>query len=241
MKMIIKPFTVTVMAVLFCMVFIACYEEPEIPPLYGDWKERIERGRKKYNDFRYKIEDGEIKILRYEGEGGTVTIPAEIEEIPVTTIGLYAFRETKLTEIIIPDSITTIGEMAFFDNELTDLFIPDSVKKIEYYAFASNKLTSVTISHSITIIEYGIFYNNKLTSVIIPNGVTKVYHDAFGFNPLVEITIGKNVSLNDFAFSSVSIDHFIVGGFFAETYKENGRLAGTYTRPDVYSAVWTRQ
>jgi hypothetical protein len=61
---------------------------------------------------------------------------------------------------------------------------------------------------------------------------------------LVEVTIGKNVSLRLYAFSNfVDIDGTFathIENGFAETYNNNGKLAGTYTRPDTTSNVWTR-
>jgi len=58
---------------------------------------------------------------------------------------------------------------------------------------------------------------------------------------LVEITIGVNVSLNRDAIGGVLIDGSYIPSGFVETYSNNGRLAGTYTRPDTDSNDWTRQ
>jgi hypothetical protein len=66
-----------------------------------------------------------------------------------------------------------------------------------------------------------------------------------GIHTLVEITIGKNVSINSEA-DIGAFDRFQFGGYyepsgFVTTYNNNGRLAGTYTRTDMTSNVWTRQ
>ena len=55
----------------------------------------------------------------------------------VTSIGAYAFRYcTGLTSIVIPNSVTSIGEGAFVNCEgLTSIDIPDSVINIENSAF----------------------------------------------------------------------------------------------------------
>jgi hypothetical protein len=295
----VKLFFVTVMAALLSMAIIACdpseppdeignIPPPPLPPP-EQWWNQIESGGEIYDDFRYKIEDGGIRIIRYEGEGGTVSIPAEIKEIPVTTIGIYAFRETELTGIVIPDSVTYIGEYAFEKNQLASVVIPDSVTSIGKYAFANNlltgvvipnsvtfiesgafsynqltdvvipdsvtyigglafsgnQLTSVTISENVTEIAFGSFSSNRLAWVVIPNSVTSIQQYAFSENDLVKVTIGKNVSIRLYAFSNFeyignNLSTDIENGF-AETYNNNGRLAGTYTRPDATSTVWTRQ
>ena len=93
--------------------------------------------------------------LNEEGAGYTVTgigtatdtdivIPSEYNDLPVTSIGDYAFSEcTSLTSVDIPDSVTSIGSSAFFYcTSLTSIDIPDSVTSIGDWAFDS--CTSLT-------------------------------------------------------------------------------------------------
>ncbi|HUD82558.1 MAG TPA: leucine-rich repeat protein, partial [Candidatus Saccharimonadales bacterium] len=57
-----------------------------------------------------------LTITSYSGPGGTVTIPATINNLPVTAIGTNAFYgNTSLTSVIIPISVTNIEYEAFGD------------------------------------------------------------------------------------------------------------------------------
>ncbi|WP_461251912.1 leucine-rich repeat protein, partial [Treponema sp. R8-4-B8] len=91
-------------------------------------------------------------------------------------------------------------------------------------------LTNITLSHSITSINPGTFRNNLLTSVTIPNNITFIGDNAFYSNPITSVTIGANVEINN-----------AIPGNFANSYQNNGKTAGIYTRPDTLSEIWTKQ
>jgi hypothetical protein len=172
------------------------------------------------SDFKAKPIDGgkSVQITDYVGDKWEVGIPSKIQNLPVTHIGEEAFENKKLTKVTIPNSVTTIGKYAFSDNQLTNVTIPNSVTTIADSAFSDNQLTSVTIPNSVTSIGDYAFDNNQLTS----------------------ITIGAN--LNGYAFGNFSIAR---GGWssigFTEAYNNNGKAAGTYTRPDAKSTTWTKK
>jgi len=64
----------------------------------------------KFGDFEWYVDKkGEVRISRYTGAGGDVTVPPKIEGKPVIYIGGYAFRHCdKLESVILPNSITAI-------------------------------------------------------------------------------------------------------------------------------------
>ena len=68
-----------------------------------------------YGAFRYAIEYGEITITDFDKSVRDVVIPSEIERLPVSSIGDYAFSSCDgITSVTIPNSVTSIGSDAFY-------------------------------------------------------------------------------------------------------------------------------
>jgi len=250
---ILKKITIAAMFAFLCINIVTCF----FPYQEIDWRHEIEKaGGDIFEDYRYKVIDDAILIIRYNGAGGSVTIPEKIEEIPVKIIGNHAFRETNLTDIFIPSSVFALGSCAFRDNKLVDVTISNNVTFIGMDTFCNNMLTKIIIPENITIIHGGAFSNNKLTHVVIPEGVTKIEQSAFEGNELASIAIPDNVTMiEEYAFLYNKLIRICIGenvdigiwAFennkkgFTYVYDKGGKLAGTYTRPNTSSNVWTRQ
>ncbi len=99
------------------------------------------------------------EVIGYEGTATKVKIAEEYNGVPVKNICRNTFRQTKITSIIIPDSVTSIGYEAFaYCSSLTSVVIPDSVTSIGSWAFNyCSSLTSVVIPDSVTNIGEGVF------------------------------------------------------------------------------------
>ena len=160
----------------------------------------------------------------------------------VTIIDYLAFsRCSSLTSVTIPDSVTKMGDRVFAEcTNLTSITIPDSVTSIGAGAFnVCTSLTSIILPNRITIIN-GTFYNcTSLISITIPNSVTSISAWSFSNCSLTSIIIGADVILD------ISIDNPPSSSFgnngFENIYNDGGKLAGTYTRPNISSTTWTRQ
>jgi len=79
-------------------------------------------------DYKVSVTNGAATITRHRGRDLNIEIPAEINGMPVTAIGQYAFFQKMLTGVTIPDTVRTIGNYAFADNNLENLVLPDNVR-----------------------------------------------------------------------------------------------------------------
>ncbi len=118
-----------------------------------------------------------------------VVIPSLYEGLPVTHIGSYAFDNSLLASVVIPDSVTEIGYRAFYDCiALTSMTIPDSVTAIDDYAFyRCTSLQSLTLSNSLlTLGAYAFAECTALQSLALPNTLTTI--DNYTFQNCLSLT-----------------------------------------------------
>ena len=111
----------------------------------------------------YGVFDGCTKLTKIE-------IPEGITKIPE-----YAFKNSKLEEVIMANTIREIGDSAFYDcKELKKINMPDGTEKIGDYAF--NNCTSLTeIELPNSILEYGKeLFKGCNNLIIIRDGIAKV-------------------------------------------------------------------
>lgn len=86
-----------------------------------------------WNSYRYRIEDDGIVIEEYCGEELHVTIPAEIEGLPVKVIAPEAFSAygALIERVEVPGSVTDIGDGAFkMCMSLEQLVLQEGVRRI---------------------------------------------------------------------------------------------------------------
>jgi hypothetical protein len=192
-----------------------------------------------HGNFQYQNNNKIITIIDYDGIGGELVIPAQINGNEVK-IGMQVFMDKNLTSVSIGNGVTSIGVNAFAGNNLTGVAIPNSVTYIADSAFSNNQLTSVSIPNRVRNIGDSAFSNNQLTSVSIGNGVMSIGVNAFADNPITSIRIGTNVILGSEPESSGA---GVLGRNtgFNSAYTNNNSRAGTYTRPSTNSTTWTRR
>lgn len=129
------------------------------------------------SEFEYVDYEGGIAITGYNGEGGVVTIPAEIDGKKViatkSTMNSDVVNalggRNDITKIILPEGLKLIGYDSFYKmTNLKEVVLPNTLERIAEGAFAGSGITSIDIPESVTMINSGAFNNTKLTSIYIP-------------------------------------------------------------------------
>jgi hypothetical protein len=122
-------------------------------------------------DYEFKIENNQVIITGYLGNGGAIQIPASLGNLPVRVIGTGAFA---------------------FNQSITSVTLPASVARIETSAFAGmDALTSVQFGVGLVSIGEDAFLGcSVLKAIEIPAGVVKIGAGAFGVcDALESITV----------------------------------------------------
>jgi hypothetical protein len=158
-------------------------------------------------------DDGTAIITGYIGSGGNVAFPAVIQGVQVTEIGTgfrnpdgegrissrnltgvllpegikvlndYAFADSGISYIIIPDTVTRIGNGAFQRcRNLEIISIPDSVRSFGGYIFIESGLKSFTIPAGMIAMNEiitNMFEESTLEKIVIPEGIENIRHYVF--------------------------------------------------------------
>ena len=124
-----------------------------------------------------KLNNAEACVYRCQkSASGTVTIPAQWNGLPVTSIHSYAFDNCSgVTKIILPDSIKTIENFAFFSCGMLEISIPASVSTIGASAFYGCKaLKKLALPEGLKTISRQLFTYSGVQAVYIPASVTSI-------------------------------------------------------------------
>lgn len=148
---------------------------------------------------------------------------------------------TLVTDLVIPNGVISLGNAFAYYSKLTSVVMPDSLVNIGYAAFDGcaylrgvdfgenlfsigalafrncTRLNNVDIPKSVKSIGEYAFYNcDSLTNIVIPDGITSIALWAFYGSGLKTIVIPKSViHIGSFAFSSTAMNRIYYGG--AET------------------------
>lgn len=125
---------------------------------------------------KYTVSTDGVTIVQYTGTAQEVTVPAEIDGYPVTTVGDGAFSyHADLRTVHLPDSITAIRMLAFFACEALETVNIETLPALAHigaYAFTGTALAG---------------------DLRLPESVTFVGASAFSMTNLTSLHLGKNV------------------------------------------------
>ncbi len=142
-------------------------------------------------DFEYEIIDGKAVITKYTGKDKDITVPDQLEGVPVTEIGYYAFEaHYDITSVTLPETVTLIGECAFMDcSSMTSINIPEALTGIDRGAFvACTSLTELNIPASVNYIQEEAFTAcESLTALHINN--PDLEYSAWGLEDLPDLVV----------------------------------------------------
>ena len=160
--------------------------------------------------FNYANINGTITITGYTGPGGSVTIPATLNGLPVTRIADFAFVKcTNLASVTIPTGVISIGGTAFWlCTNLAAITVeaPNSAYTSEdgvlfdkgqttLIRFPAGKAGAYTVPNSVTRIDGAFSSCANLTSVTMGNSVTNIGGFTFaGCRNLRNVTIPDSIT-----------------------------------------------
>ena len=195
-----------------------------------------------YNDFLYRVfrcaPEGTaipcIWITKYLGADEHITVPSEIEGLPVMIIDEYAFSPSTLSEtetpdciniksITIPDTVIQINGYAFYDcANLEQISLPDTIEYIGEYAFGyCTSLKNIKLPYSLQRISKDLFKNSS--SLVDVNfgdemhSLKSIESDAFSGTAIKSLTIPKNAQIGYFNFNKDALNGSPVENLTVET------------------------
>lgn len=147
----------------------------------------------------FELVNGEsYAVTDCDNSAVSLNIPRRYKGLPVTQIGIGAFRSAKeLVSLTIPETVTAIGIGAFtLCVSLESLTIPESVTDMGSGIFDGCKsLKNVTLPSNMKKIVSSMFSGcESLLEITIPERVTEIGENAFvGCKGLTEIKLPKSV------------------------------------------------
>lgn len=127
------------------------------------------------------------------GKGGTVNVPNGVKRI-----GSYAFYHSKVSSVILPESIEEIGKCAFKDcSALTACHLPEGITIVNDATFEGcTRLLQVDLPHSLTAIGSKAFHNcESLREITFPEALKSIGGEAFrNCKSLTQVVIPAGVN-----------------------------------------------
>lgn len=140
-----------------------------------------------YENVEYTVNDDEITITGCNTEVSEISIPAQIDGMPVTSIASSAFwKNSNLTVIYIPETVTLIANSTFSSNSLLETINVDENNPV----FSSKD--GVLMDKDVTsVIQYPVGKTTR--SYAMPDTVEVVNENAFASSKIKRISFSSNL------------------------------------------------
>lgn len=160
-------------------------------------------------DFYSYIDLGDsIKIIKYEGIGGRLVIPSEIDSKPVKYLGMDFIPEgCRVTCVVLPDTLEFIGAAAFLNDQyISSIHLGKNVKTIDSMAFAGcTSLGDMVIPASVKEIgNYAFIYSS--TSILAFEGEVPESTGRYAFAQNIEGKMKIYYIKDNTTWSTVNLD-----------------------------------
>lgn len=163
---------------------------------------------------------------------GIYIIPSTVnydgENYRVVAIAEGAFAHSKVTEVVIPNSVSRIEENAFaFATDLSDVTLPLDLKEIPDHCFTGTSLVNIVLSEGIKDIGEGAFQDcAMLHTVMLPASLKYIDDYAFdGCHNLYEIYSAATeapITLGDNTFGGVhGVDLVVADDETIDSYSDD--------------------
>lgn len=122
------------------------------------------------------LEDNKASVVGFRFNGTDTDIVIGLDGYTVISIGRYAFSESSITSVVIPEGVETISSYAFYNcNALKSIQLPSTLRTIEGNAFEniSNELTTLYIPANVTTIGFFAFTNFGHEITVYAEAVSK--------------------------------------------------------------------
>ena len=176
-----------------------------------------------------------LSEIGWEAFEGCVSLKSVSIPQRITSLRRDVFRGCKgLVSVTLNDSVKSIGDYAFYDSSIQDLDVPNSLTSIGDYAFAYSSIREIELPISLTSIGDYAFAYSSIREIELPMSLTSIGHDAFAYSKvryvkinvkniprscfsscdsLRDVQLSENIeSIDWLAFSSCkSLDNFTIG------------------------------
>ncbi len=148
--------------------------------------------------YKYEINDGCARLVRYFGKDETLELPDCFEGAKLTEIGDDAFYDCKrLASVKLPEGVTRIGENAFKAcASLESVVLPEGLKTLGEYAFSGcRELKRINLPESLEAIPAGCFQKCRALEKLSAGGnISEIGEEAFaGCGALKFLSLGESV------------------------------------------------